>query len=756
MLDKLKWRYHMNYIDLNNLHKREILRHIDSFGQEDFKWEDNNLDNIILGVFEREVEYSNYSSQTKNVVSEINKLIYAYNDRKIRKSNFIDGIKNAISKDSYYSQTHSADYYVNYIEMHKSMYIIGLGGMGKSHYVKYAETLLSNRNIAHLCLYGKYLTDLSVIDWDEIIKCSNSAEFVLIIDAYNELSVDNQIFLLIKLKEYLKTDYGRLYITYKTNSISPESYKKLCELVSNKYEFLGVSYEDTLENLIQNYGLDIFKFEDIAYSNNALCLKMLVNTIGKLSEDGKLYGVSSATYLIENYIKNSLSKDAWIKTKRLSEMLYIKQSTYFAKEDITDIIKNADDYISEMIQYGFISQSYGNNYTFANETIINYLMARYLMRDIKKNTPQQNIELLNKWEYYYSMHDAICVAIFDLYRKNIEKALYLIKNTFLYNEFSLKSIRTVKFSDDEIDKLKSCVELNCSVSECFMDFAGYETVPFNCSNYSSEILIKEPELVNQLSKDYADYFLVGDLRHRLKNILNLIKHINNNSSRTDEYFLTAIWAAALTDKEIRSLASKIIFELIQKFNHYAEKACEIYEYIKDDFIKEAITLALSYQDKSFDEILAPFFTKIISDSNEINAHILAYASNYLKQNLGYIDYDRRNISREFLKTPINKAVYHYIDTADMHSQYWIGFRTDYQNTGIYFYEKFMKEHKENVKIWNEKIDQKYHCTIEGQCSGDSTIGNEIISRNPTRFNYKEIFNSSALNKLIFLDFDNSR
>ena len=47
--------------------------------------------------------------------------------------------------------------------------ISGEGGIGKSYFIKCFEEQLEQKNIEHLCIYGKFEKDTNNIDVEEII-----------------------------------------------------------------------------------------------------------------------------------------------------------------------------------------------------------------------------------------------------------------------------------------------------------------------------------------------------------------------------------------------------------------------------------------------------------------------------------------------------------------------------------------------------------------------------------------------------------
>ena len=734
----------MIYKELNKQHQTKVHGVIEHVSQEDFKWEEDDLDQIVLGVFDSQLDRSYYTDDAKAVLYEINKLINDFNNRIIQQEEFFVNISEIINKSQHIKPHVSTQYYKTKLDEQKACIISAPGGMGKTHYVKYIEEKLANRTIEHLCVYGKFIVNSNDIDWSEIIEVSNKREFVLVIDAFNELSIENQKVFLLNLDKFVNTKYGRLFITYRTKSLVDSIETHLKELLKNEHIFLGVSYENTIDLLIEDYGIDIFRFEDIAYSNNAFCLKLLVKTIDHLDHIDSLDYIFGMCYLIEQYIKKTINKGAWKSTKELAEYLYAQKASLFSLNQLPSTINDPEAFLEEMIQYGFIVQADEDYYKFSNETILIYLKSRFIIRDLDSCDLPKNISLIKAWENHWDMHEALLQAIFERFKDNIEMAIDIIKNTFLNISINLHSFHGIRFTPAAINIIKDRTTLKHPPYDCFFEFAGFEKSPFNCINYCTKLFLDTPAFITEMCKNKTDYYLNSIFRHRLKNMLNYIKYIDEINLRSDEYLDTGLWASALMDHEIQTTAAKIMFELVQKFPEYINKLCEYYSNIVDDDIKEAITFALSYQSKKHSVQLNPFFETILNDEKEINSHILAYASHYLANNLGYIDRKKRDISKEYLYLPLDKSVYHYADTADMFRQYWIGFRTHHNTYGIVLLDKFMKANKLLVSRWNAVLDEKYHCMLDGYCSGNTRIGDIIVDANPPSFNYNEVFDEREL------------
>ena len=95
------------------------------------------------------------------------------------------------------------------MKLHSFCLISGEGGIGKSYFIKCFEEQLEQKNIEHLCIYGKFEKNTNNIDVEEIIRASHTG-FVFIVDAINEMSEEGQYNLLGVLTELKK--YPRIRI----------------------------------------------------------------------------------------------------------------------------------------------------------------------------------------------------------------------------------------------------------------------------------------------------------------------------------------------------------------------------------------------------------------------------------------------------------------------------------------------------------------------------------------------------------------
>lgn len=181
--------------------------------------------------------------------------------------------------------------------------ISGEGGIGKSYFIKCLEEEFERNDIPHLCIYGKFEKNLQNVDVNEVVEVGENG-FVFIVDAINEMSEKGQLELLNVLRNLVHLSKIRIILTYRTNAMDSQILEEYKEMAKAEYAFPGVSFESALNELLRMSVPDVYKYEDILFSNNALLLNMLCRALSdeKLIEE-KVNSVASITFILEYYIK---------------------------------------------------------------------------------------------------------------------------------------------------------------------------------------------------------------------------------------------------------------------------------------------------------------------------------------------------------------------------------------------------------------------------------------------------------------------
>ena len=394
------------------------------------EWEDPEFMNCLLGGlpkikrYQRDKEVDSQTELLDNVLTE-------YNAFSSNKTVFLGEVAKKIAdihnlKDSWCGI--SLYEIETYVKIHRFCLISGEGGIGKSYFIKCFEEQLELNEIEHLCIYGKFEKNTNNIDVEEIIRASQRG-FVFVFDAINEMSADGQRNLLGVLAKLKKHPKIRIVITYRTNSIDKlilNEYQKISEY---EYKFPGVSFESALSEILKLSVPDVYMYEDILYSNNALLLSMLCDVLSsKKIVDETENGIASITFILEQYIKRTIDKvfknnltchgvDVWKDTKRVAQWMYKNEEKRIGEHSLLSVIKTGENFISSMMQMGFMDCYENNNerqYFFIIDSLTDFLIARSIFEDISgKNNNEQISIIKSKVESLYNLKEALIVAIFD-------------------------------------------------------------------------------------------------------------------------------------------------------------------------------------------------------------------------------------------------------------------------------------------------------------------------------------------------------
>ena len=171
--------------------------------------EDPEFMDYLLGELPKVRRYQK-DKDVEQEISALEKALTTYDVFLSEKSTFLIEIAKRISdihkiKDSWYGL--SLYEIETYMKLHSFCLISGEGGIGKSYFIKCFEEELEQKNIALLCIYGKFEKDTKNIDIEEIIKVSDTG-FVFIVGAINEMSEEGQhnlLGVLTELKKYPST-----------------------------------------------------------------------------------------------------------------------------------------------------------------------------------------------------------------------------------------------------------------------------------------------------------------------------------------------------------------------------------------------------------------------------------------------------------------------------------------------------------------------------------------------------------------------
>lgn len=93
----------------------------------------------------------------------------------------------------------------------------------------------------------------------------------------SENGQENLLNILYSLRQYNNIS---ITLTYRTNAMDVAMLEQYKEMAKAEYTFPGLSFESALGELLKLSIPNIYKYEDILYSNNALLLSMLCGALG--------------------------------------------------------------------------------------------------------------------------------------------------------------------------------------------------------------------------------------------------------------------------------------------------------------------------------------------------------------------------------------------------------------------------------------------------------------------------------------------
>lgn len=354
----------MNYRELNEYHRNKMnsIRNI----HYKMEWKEPEFMGYLLGGFPK-LRKPNNDRDLYKKSNELEKTLLEYNAFLSNKKLFLEKVSEILSQ----IKQKSTNWYgigIHEIEacvkMHSFCIISGEGGVGKSYFIKCFENELESKKIKHLCLYGKFEKTLESIDLQEIINASEDG-FVFVFDAVNEMTEKGQRELLVILKELKKYPKIRIVLTYRTNSMNDNMVKEFQKLSKYEKRFQGVSFESALSEMLKLSIPNVYMYEDILYSNNALLLGMLCDVLSshKIIK-AKENGIASITFILEQYIKKSITRtfgndktfsaiEIWKDTKRIADWMYRNNSKNINKSTLLSLIRTKEFFFDINDTIGF-------------------------------------------------------------------------------------------------------------------------------------------------------------------------------------------------------------------------------------------------------------------------------------------------------------------------------------------------------------------------------------------------------------------
>lgn len=589
------------------------------------------------------------------------------------------------------------------------------------------------------CLYGKFEKDIYNLDIEEIINDCKSG-FVFIVDAVNEMSEKGQEDLFQVLVDIKKHSKVRIVITYRNNAMDADILKQYREIASAEYAFPGVSFESALGEILKLSVPDVYKYEDILYSNNALLLSMLCNVLSstKLTDETE-NGIASITFILEQYIKKSIGKifkgsiscqgvDIWKDTKRIAQWMYEHEEKRIDEFNLLSIVKTGTDYLTTMIQLGFLGYYESESiryFYFLIDSLTDFLVARSLFDDIRGKIFDEQVDIIkSKIRNLYNLEEAVIIAIFDNLSPNYEYIKKLLVSTGLMERLQYDTLVKIKFKKDSIQDFLT-VFSPAKPDELLGVMGGYTDKPFNCTNYLRNYYFENECKQTELSVILSGHHFLGGIKGRLKNILYFITLNNRSDRRDDEAYYFAILCCSAPNKDVRCLAMKLLYEIVSSRTVFKKRLIEEYKIFTDFYIKEAIIFVLS-KVKYNDVDIVKFFEKLIKEERNLSAKSIKRIAEYFGDEYGYIRWNRENLYDFKQDAIISDFMDDLLLTVDLMNKEFLPFRY-WGKDHIDMHTKFLKNDKHIIGDINNYLEQKYQCVRTGDCNGSVAFERRIMA-----------------------------
>lgn len=730
----------MNYKLLNSDQRkrmRQIINH-----EFEMKWEEPDFFNTLIGNLPL-IHHSQNENEIREELTALERRLSQYDVFLENKEIFIKDIENIVTR----IKNKKANWYgISIYEVEESIrqqeccLISGEGGIGKSYFIKCLEEEFERRNIPHLCIYGKFEKDTNNIELNEIIEDSQNG-FVFMADAINEMSEMGQESLLNILHSLRKYNNIRIILTYRTNTLDVDILDQYKKIAKAEYIFPGVSFESALGELLKLSIPDIYKYEDVLYSNNALLLSMLCSVLGdKKIIDETENGIATVTFMLEHYIKKSVKRmfkgktsdedpiKIWRDTKEVAIWMYEKGRKEIDENNLLSIVKTGETFIQVMMQAGVIREYEHDEihyFSFAIDSLTDFLIARSLFEDIAQSTFEEQVKVISeKIRSFYSVKEAFVIAIFDNYAPNYQYIVKLLKATDLLASVQYETLIKINFKEEYIADFTRAFQPTES-SKLITIFGGYTNKPFNCTWFLNSYYKSKKYQLRELSMTLSGLHFLERVKGRLKNIIYFITLNNNGDRRIEEAFYFALWCCAAPNKDVRCLAMKLLYEVVRQNNEYKNRLIREYEEnILDPYIKESIIYILTICLPDDTNTVA-FFEKLIIEEKQLMAKSIKRISTYLKDKYGYIKWDRENLYDIHFGTIISDFLSDILFRVDLMNKDFFDFRY-WGKDHIDMHTEFLNIDKKEIFKLNNYLEKKYICVRTGVCNGRMSFGDFAV------------------------------
>ena len=707
----------MDYNTLNEINKGKMRGTCNN--DEHFEWEDSEFLEIMKGRLPKTRNYS-YNSEVQSLYSKLSSLCDKYDFFNVDQVAFKEELQSLIEKirgiEPYWNGVDLYDI-SDAMKMHKFCLVSGEGGIGKSYFVKSLEEELTQKQIKHLCVYGKFTKDVSIIDFEEIKKTAESETFVFVFDAINEIPQEQQELLLGEIKKIKSVKGIRFLITYRSYTMNDAVLQQFISISEYTYKFPGVSFESVVEWLQKTTILDVNEYIDILYSNNPFLLSKLPLIFEGQQHNPGLNDISRVTRIYEQFIKRSIDRPTWEKTKEIARILYENNEKTFTLDDIK-CIDDPSAYVAVMKQRGLLGQSLYDGkafYYFEIESLADFLIVRHMWDELNGKALDDCIRLIKEKTLKFGSlnHETIILMLFDKFSPKYDLIKRILVETDLIDSISYEILLKVHFKPENIDAFLNTFKVS-TPSELIVYFSGYVNKPFNCTNYLNNYYTEDVKRhMGELSTRLSGKHFLSSIKGRLKNMLYFTCKCPTDKERASENLYTAVWCSGACNTDIRILSTKLLYETIQRNPELVKIAIDFFGKVNDGYIRDAIVYSLSCCE--FNTEIETFFRKLLDDEDFTLAKSIRRVSHYIGKTHEYISLIKKNylvensgeVSEQFTQ------VLHHVDLIDKNLLPFRIWNLDTYESNV----KFLNVDKGRIGEFNNRVLEMFDCVKNGECNG---------------------------------------
>ena len=354
-------------------------------------------------------------------------------------------------------------------------------------------------------------------------------------------------------------------------------------------------------------------------------------------------------------------------------------------------------------------------YYFTIDSLSDFLIARSAFKDLKDNTKEDQIKIItSKLENMPSLEEALILTIFDKYESQYDIIYEILKETKLIECFAPETLLKINFDKSTIPNFLKYFKLKKD-EELFDICGGYTDKPFNCVNYFNDYYNNEKKQTAELSKHLSGKYFLDNIVGRLKNLLYFITINKSETKRLEEAYYFSIWCCSASNKDVRMLATKLLYEIVLYNKDYKSKLIFDYYKFKDYYIIESIIFVLSYYLSGDDEV-TEFMKQLKFNEERLSAKSVRRIASYLNEDYEYIYWDRKNIFYENENYDISEELNSLLITVDLMDKTFLPFRY-WGRENINLHNKFLKEKKETIGYINNILKEEFNCVKNGECNG---------------------------------------